>query len=68
MTKIVFDETGEFHPMRECIGKTITGTGNSSIDISLSFDDDSVMIFNVSGDDTLHVSLQSRSGQRAVGR
>lgn len=63
---IIFDETRELHPMRECIGKTIVGTGNSATNISLTFDDGTALVFNLrpsfcpgAGYD-VHVSLQER--------
>ena len=41
-----FDESRTFHPMRECIGKTIVGTGNSNTNVSLTFDDGTVLVID----------------------
>jgi len=42
----VYDETKEFSPMRECIGKTIESTGNSSCGFCLTFTDGTVLEVN----------------------
>jgi hypothetical protein len=56
---MIFDGTREFHPMRECIGKTIEGTGNSNCNVSLTFTDGTVLIFQQTGND-VRVSLEER--------
>lgn len=58
---ILFDETQKFHPLRECIGKIIEGTGSSPSNISLTFNDGTVLIFDLLGSGDLMVSFANRN-------
>jgi hypothetical protein len=55
----IFDETRELHPMRECLNKTIVGTGNSATNVSLTFGDGMVLLFTLRDGD-VHVAVEER--------
>jgi hypothetical protein len=53
-----YDETQTNHPMRDCIGKTIYGTGNSSAGFTLTFDDGSRLEVLTTPDATIKVAMR----------
>jgi hypothetical protein len=56
---LIFDETRRLHPLRECIGGEIVGTGNSTTNVSLTFSNGGLLSFDQKGNDVL-VSYRER--------
>ena len=50
---MIFDVTRNLHPMRECLGKTVMGTGNSEDNVFLTFEDGTILSFDRKGDNVL---------------
>lgn len=59
LPRIFYDETRPLHPMRECINERIESTGNSESNITLTFIDGNVLVFDMKPDG-LRVSFQER--------